>query len=538
MRKIKKEKFILYNQQDFSNDENTSKNLTEKERKELYNKIDKRQKRNAKIISISIFLYVFSIAYLISSLEYFEKLEQEGIWLLSTFGIVIIATFLLIYALVTKSKDGKIKYQYKNTKYFIFACVFGAIGIFTLFGGFISLISLNMSFFIGFVLLGLSISFDIYHDLIKGKEKGHLSLFAEIIIVTILVVVSGGLGYYLNYEKVNNLDFTEDYSKSAVVLYDKNDKIHAIAKSKNVWYTFIEEKNSNINEFSVSSAPENLEYVYETKDTEVYNLSANDNYAVWTEVGEKEIGYFYYDRDENQVYELIKMAYNVSETPQNYNTGLYDNKIYYEIIDYEKKEVYIMEYDIATNETNLVYTVGEYNTNKLAYQSLNVNDNNLLLTTYINNTPSLIHVDLNQVHKENYKPNVITFNKNYYDIYSVSYSNESDNYAIYYNDQNIRKIGIFNEDGILKQDVTTFNKNHYAYEDKIYLKNNTLYWNDTYDSKKLSVNDFSLKIYDIKAKKTQTIPKIYNYTIDNNTIYGLGFYRDSLKDIRLYEIWN
>ncbi len=527
-KKIKQEKFILYDEQNFSD----RHSLSEKQKHELYDKIDKRQRRNAKIIAISVFLYIFTVAWFLFSVDYFEDIEQETIWLLSTTIFLIIATFLLIFALVTKSKDGKIKYQYKNAKYFYVSTVFGIIGIFILFGGLSSFLDLYTSLFISFIFLGACASFGIYHDLTKGKKP--LSRWIKLTITIVLGTIAGVLGYFLNNDK--DFTFTEDYSKTAMVIYDKNDQIKAITKSKNVWYAFIEEKNSNKNEFSVSKEPANMEYVYETENTEVYNLSANDNYAVWTEISKGEISYNYYDRYENQVYELIAMPFD-EKSPQNYNIGLYNDKIYYEIIDYKENLIDVIEYDISENKDKVIFTINA-NAQKLGYQSLNVNDNNLLLTTYVNNGFNLIHADLNQIAKENYKPKVIEFSKNYYDIYSVSYDNKNEKYAIYYNEQNVKKISIFNKDGKIIKNVAVLSQKDYAFENKLSLKNNKLYWINMSDSKKISADDYKLKIYDCKKNKTQTVNNVLRYTLDGSTIYGLGFYRNNLNSPRLYEIWN
>lgn len=63
-----------------------------------------------------------------------------------------------------------------------------------------------------------------------------------------------------------------------------------------------------------------------------------------------------------------------------------------------------------------------------------------------------------------------------------------------------------------------------------------IYWIDKGTSDDI-VNNYNLSIYNIKNDKIQKVKKVFNYIITDK-VYGLGFYGDSINNVRLYEIWN
>ena len=45
-------------------------------------------------------------------------------------------------------------------------------------------------------------------------------------------------------------------------------------------------------------------------------------------------------------------------------------------------------------------------------------------------------------------------------------------------------------------------------------------------------------IYDLKTKNTQKINKIFEFDVNDKTIYALGYYQDNPENVRLYEVYN
>lgn len=507
-----------------------SKSISKEKKNEIYNKILKIQNRNAKIFSIGIFLITFAITYLFVTLDYFEQKELEGMWLLSSLFIGMIGIILITFCNVTSPKEGKIKYKYKNNKYFFISLLISGIGITTALAGLDNIVIIS----IGLVLIDISLALDAYHDKTKGNKK--ISLFKEIIIAFFVCVLCTLLGLLINYKINPEDDFINTYSKSALVIYDEIDRPSLISKSNNSWYILTNEYNTNHYELSVSKKPENLNIVYQIDDVKIQNLKANDDYATWNEITEDKILYAYYDKEENQPYELTTLSYNKEEY-QNMNIGLYKDKIYYEEIDYENNKVNVIQFDITNNETSILYTIENALKQDLIYNTINIENNNLLLTTCANGKLAIIHFDLDKCSNNNYYPKIIVTDQYNANAFAASYDNGK--YALYYYVNGKEKIGIFNKTGKLERIINTFNSNNYAYLDKVKLKDKKVYWiNYIKEDEKVVPDNFKLMIYDLKEKDTQEVNKIFDFYIDNKEIYGLGYYGKDTKNVRLYEIYN
>lgn len=65
-------------------------------------------------------------------------------------------------------------------------------------------------------------------------------------------------------------------------------------------------KKYNTNHYELSV---NINVVYEIDDVLISNLYGNDNYAAWTEFTKDSIIYAYYDKQENQPYELLTLPF-------------------------------------------------------------------------------------------------------------------------------------------------------------------------------------------------------------------------------------
>lgn len=119
-----------------------------------------------------MFLYLSSLNFLICSEEYFFNKEKEITWLFIGVIIWLIACILSIFCIKTKSKEGKIKYKYKNEKAFYVYLIILPIATFITFN------RLNLpnilSLAIGLTLYSISISFYVYHNRTKGNKKYQL----------------------------------------------------------------------------------------------------------------------------------------------------------------------------------------------------------------------------------------------------------------------------------------------------------------------------------------------------------------------------
>lgn len=530
-KKEKKEEFILYNSQVISDDGTISDSQSEKiDRDELYLKIDDRQKRNNIITCFSIFLYFFSVAWLFGSISYFEKTENDVMWFLSTLGIIGVATGLLIFSLATKSKDGKIKYQYKNMPYFYVALFFEAIAIISLIG--MDLLNEDIVLGVFISLLGISSAFRYYYRNSRGKRDGQLRLWAKILLTVIVYVISFlVLGFFVaEFDEDTSLD----YSKSAIVLYTDEDRARLVSKADDVWYTVTNKYGDKKSYLSVGKDPHNLEFVYESNDdVRILYLYGNDNYAVWNEVSNDKVTCLYYDRSENQTYIILEAEYN-DNLPQLFDLGFYKDRVYFEVMDYEKMELQTTEYNIITGEMRVIYTAGIATYSDLTKQSLNVDGNNLLLSTIVNGKLTLLHFNLDEAIDNSYKYEEINFNNQIERILSVSY--DKDKYAIYYIFGDEISVSIFNTEGKAESKVKKFSKNILPTNRRILLRNNMLYFVSCNQTKSREVDKYKLVIYDLELKEFQTIDDIFDFNLDGEDLYGLGYYRDNPRTVRLYEI--
>ena len=174
---------------------------TSKNELEMYKRVLKRQTRNTKLLCLGIFLCFLAAACFFGLAEFFLNNQLESIWLVLSLAILTGAIGIIVYANITNSKEGKIKYQYKNEKYFYVAGIFTGFGVFALFGGFV-IFGASSAIFISLVLLGLGAAFDIYHDK-TGDKKNNLTLFREFVIAIIVCIIFGFLGYFVNINASN-----------------------------------------------------------------------------------------------------------------------------------------------------------------------------------------------------------------------------------------------------------------------------------------------------------------------------------------------
>lgn len=516
----KKEEFIIYKYED-----EKEKN---EENKKIYDKIAKVQKKNAKILSIAVFLYCFSITYFFTTLDFFIDKEQEVALLLTTLLIDLVASILIIYCNKKKPKEGRIIYKYKNGKSFILALILSFLGVIIIFSGLDNLLMV----FIGLTLLDVSISLDVYHDKTGGNMKPNL--LKDFVISFFVCIIAIIIGSLINPD-VNNDDYLYEYYKASDVVYDEIDRPALITKGNNLWYIFTNRYKSNHYELSVNNKPENLNIVYEIDDVKITNVNANDNYAVWSEYSPDKLTYAYYDKEENQTYELISLPYSENE-PQKLNVELYDDKIYYEVIDYQNNNISLMVYDIVLNETNTLYTINNTDKANLTLNTIRVEENNLMMAICYNGVLQIIHFDLNKYMDKNYKPTVI--NTKIYYVIPLGISYDNGKYALYYADKEKKEIVIINKEGKVINNKNTFKNNNYVFYEKIKLKDEKLYYVNYEHDDKMSARDFKLVIHNLKNKHKSEVKNIFDFYLDKKNIYGLGYYKNKLKNVRLYKINN
>lgn len=531
---FKKEEVIFYHKYRRIKDTFFKQEMMEdKDLVKMYFRIDKCQRKNAKVIALGIFFLFLSLSSIFLVEEFLPNMEFfTSIFF---FLFLLLGIFLFNYAYKHQSKEGKINYQYKNMKYFYFASIFFGTGLFFYFYG----ISLARNLFIalGIFLFGVCFAFDFYYVKTGGKKSVQIGRLGEALVTFFICIIFGSLGIYLGYQNSKEIPFT----KKALAVYGSDEipsfvlKINGQDNSNSTWYTLFKKENQNRYKLSVSKEPDFMHVVYDDKkDTpfQIFQLSGNNDYATWSEVEDKKIRYFYYDRLENTTYKIASINYDTFH-PQSYSLGLYQDKVYYEIIDYNRARLSIMEYDITKHEQKEIYRIKNIRSEDLPFQTINIEKNNLILSTYIDGVPTLLHFNLNETITKEYQPQKIHLQKQFSKIYSVSY--EKDKYAIYYKEYELSRIGLFTKSG-KEQTQIKLSKNHFVSNEKITLDKNQLYFINLKDSTEDPYKRYQLKIYDLKTKKTKQINGIYDYYLENNQLYGLGYYKSHSNYTRLYEL--
>lgn len=502
--------------------------------KQLYQKIARLQHRNSILLCISIVLYFLSFALFFL----FSNLEDDDTLLFPSLILIIIATILLIISKVTKSKDGKIKYKYKNETYFFISTILFGINAFILNDG-LTFLTLNdtLPSTLWITELGISVSLLVYYFKSCGTKKKKLKKGIKITLFILSIDISFLIAIPISEKAYKNSDIMYDYSKTLNLVYEQSDRAVAFYKSDKMWYTFTNQYNTNHFELSASNTYDTLNIIYETDNVTISNLSGNDDYAVWCEANNENIGYYYYDVNENQVYELLTIPYS-KEMKQIFHITLYKDNIYYGIIDYTEKQVIVVEFNITSSKDRIIYTISDIDDTDLGKNSFHISNHHLLLTAFIKNTPTIISLDLTKPENDSYKTSLLTLNDNISNIYKASMDNNQ--FMLYYHKDGYDTIEIINKKGKLIQKVYTFQNKEYVSSDKIYFKDNMLYYIKL--DQRINMNKMSeyakLIIYDLENKKSQEIKGIFDYCITKKGIYGLGAYKDNLKNVRLYEIWS
>lgn len=495
-----------------------------KKTKELYNKILKRQIRNTRILCVSIFLYFLALAWLCGTSTYFENNDQDDIWSGIFLLIIMIATILLAFMQVTKPKEGKIKYQYKNEKFFYLSLPFYTVGVFFLF-----VMPYNLEEFftmLALIFIGMGVSLDVYGIKTPGTSK-RLNLLSKFIILFFTFLVGYTFAWFLWPDEEE--EHIYNYSKYTMVIYDEYDIPNLIATSNEDWYIFT--KKDNHYELSASNSPDKLEIVYEINDVEINNLQANDKYAVWCEELNDSVEYLYYDKEDNQIYELIMLDSN-EKYPQNINFGLYQDNFYYQTIDYENLVVNINEYNIVTNTSKVIYSLEMQTYEELSYTSLDVSNNHLLVSAITSGKHLIMDFNLSKC-SDSCEPNIMEVNQDIEIIHKIIYQN--DNYILYYNN----KLGIFDKNGQLETEVYTFKPKHFAYNNKIIVDDEALYWLDfNNDDNDKDGYDYNLMIYNFENQTVRLISKMFDIIYSGNTLYALGYYQGKMDNVWLYKIYN
>ncbi len=153
----------------------------------IYDKVDKIQKRNSKIYSISILVYFLAIAWLFA----FIGQINDYIWIFVFLLIIIFGILLSLFCKLTMPKEGKIKYKYKQEIYFYISFILYGISVLILFSSLI-----NEAIWLGVViaLMGLATSTIVYYFKSSSNSKIETSKMTKIMFAIFTILTSFVIG--------------------------------------------------------------------------------------------------------------------------------------------------------------------------------------------------------------------------------------------------------------------------------------------------------------------------------------------------------
>ena len=190
--KNEKNQFIQYkeakNNENFISYKNVDLDKTDNNK--IYDKVDKIQKRNSKIYSISILIYFLAFAWSITFIEQVGDLT----WFLVTLLIIGFGVVLNLFCKITAPKEGKIKYKHKQEIYFYISIILYGISIIAFFNPFISE---DLWLGIATSLIGLATSTMVYYFKSSSNTKKETSKAIKIMFSIFVILISLMLGLFI-----------------------------------------------------------------------------------------------------------------------------------------------------------------------------------------------------------------------------------------------------------------------------------------------------------------------------------------------------
>ena len=316
------------------------------------------------------------------------------------------------------------------------------------------------------------------------------------------------------YVKSNILD-DDSVKLKKLAEYPKTNAPVKIINTGDYWYSLIGTYGNDNYKLTVSENPEDLNVVYEIKDSSIWCFEANNDYAVWSEIKETENKVMLYENSDNKVTDIYTI--DTTEDFHISHIGLYKDYVYYIESDYENNTESIVEYNINSNSTKRIYSIQGLEDNVIT--NLSVKENYLTITLD-NDKIDIVLIDLDSDNK----PIITELPENAYYVYDVAYDNINDTYAVYYADKDKKEhIGVYNNKMKEIKNILTFNENCYAYQDCIECYDGHLYWISQANVSGNISDHYQLVDYNYIEDKPKEYKRTFYFSRSSNAMYGLSF---------------
>lgn len=277
---------------------------------------------------------------------------------------------------------------------------------------------------------------------------------------------------------------------------------------------------------SVSDKVDELNFVYDSKYTNIPHLYAEDDYAGWIEEYDHYYDYKVYDREKNKVISINRVD-SGKDGYQNMQMGIYDEKLYYDLIDYDNGKTYIKSYDLETGKHS---TVHEADFPEAGPNTLEVKEGVLLAYRTTTKGGLLFRKDLETGKEENvHIPDAVDH------LYAASYDKSNDTYAVYYVYENSEEehLGIFTTDSCEINEIYTMAAGTYAYHDEITIDKGRLYLviqNHNYEDME---NKYTFIDYDYLNETPEEYQSTFGFALSDDSIYALSFVNGNVSKINI-----
>ncbi len=318
-------------------------------------------------------------------------------------------------------------------------------------------------------------------------------------------------------------DIGVEPADTLVQSYKKEHAPSQVVKTKSYWVQLVSEYFGTNYRISVSKEPDDITTVYTADNVLIYYFEANDDYVVWCEETVDTYDYKLYSIKEDTVQTLFSADIEEGYLPQ--NVGIYQNKVYYPVVDYQKETADIYCYDTQTGKNASVSSLpydGEY-----SIMTMNVEANYLTVAS----TSDIVVFDVEKecLVQQTPLPREVGF------VFAVSYDYINEKCALYYSDEDSEDIGFINEAGEMDSHFT-FGDNQYAFEDKITCIDGHIYWIVQMDSTGDVSDHYRYVEYDYVNHKPYEIKRVFNLEVNEDHKYYLAFGSDgAYQEIALYK---
>lgn len=317
-----------------------------------------------------------------------------------------------------------------------------------------------------------------------------------------------------------------DSGSKQPVYKGKNKLPNLMAVSEDTYYILTSTYGSGKYRLSAGKNVEKLNFVYDVKDTSIWYLYAEGDYAAWVESYGDHYEYKVYDNGTDEVLSINTVKCSEDEQ-QNMQMGIYESVLYYSEIDYADEKIHIKGYNIKEKTTEIVHEAALTESISIA---LEVKAG--VLTAYLGDGK------LCSINLKNGQETSVSIPIKMSNVYAVSYDKENDLYALYYSAKgsNTEDIGTFALGNKQIKSIYTLSENCYAYRDNIAIDKGHLFWVTQVNASGNVVDHYKLVDYSCQEDTVVESSGAFGFALTDDILYTLSFVnnidRVALKEIK------